>query len=54
LSPAAAAIAAIARGLGPRGFSFEASLTIVAGSSPSSRAELVDRLPRNVRRQPRT
>jgi hypothetical protein len=38
MSPAAEAIAASAFGLGPRGFSFDASFTMLDGSRPSSRA----------------
>ena len=36
--PVAARIASIALGEGPSGFSFEASLMIACGSTPSSRA----------------
>ena len=38
MSPSAASIAARVRGPMPRGFSLEASLTILASSSPISRA----------------
>src|SRR6476469_10075616 len=47
-------MAASARGLGPRGFSLEASLTMRAGSSPSSRATSSIGLPPTYGESPRT